>query len=78
MFTCPMREGVPILILRHGNDAHHFLIQQAQPFEGNLYPDALDFCADYSDAIVDAIGWREIGKIHAPQTIDVLAVEVMP
>lgn len=67
---CPMREGAPFLVLRHGNSISDFLIQQVQAFEGNLYPCALDGAVDYFDRIPDAVGWCEIGAIHLPVTIE--------
>lgn len=69
MSTCPPHEGVPFLILRHGNDAANFLVQQVQWFEGNIYPDALDFCVDYGDRITDAVGWCDLVVIRPPATI---------
>lgn len=65
-----MPEGEPFLVLRHGNDAHKFLIQQVQIFEGQMYPDALAFAIDWSDRITDAVGWMEIAQIAEPETID--------
>jgi hypothetical protein len=70
MEECPMREGVPFLVLRHGNDVAAFLIQQVQAFEGNLYPDQLDGAIDRGDRITDAVGWCDIGAVHAPLTIE--------
>lgn len=66
----PWREGVPYLVLRHGNDAADFLVQQVQVFEGHLYPDALDFCVDWDDRVEDAVGWLPLDGIIAPETIE--------
>lgn len=66
----PLEEGRPFLVLRHGNDAADFLIQQVQCFEGQIYPDALDFVVDFSDRITDAVGWCEIVGVRAPETLD--------
>jgi len=71
MCECPMREGIPFLVLRHGNDVADFLVQQVQVFEGQIYPDSLGAAVDWGDRITDAVGWRDLGAIDAPITIEV-------
>ena len=68
--TLDIPEGAPFLVLRHGNDAHKFLIQQVQLFEGQMYPDALAFAVDWGDRITDAVGWCRIGRVSEPVTIE--------
>lgn len=70
MDDCLMLEGTPFLILRHGNDAADFLIQQVQVFEGQMYPDAMEFAVDWDDRITDAVGWMPIAYTHPPLTIE--------
>ena len=70
MDEAPKVEGLPFLVLRHGNDAADFLIQQVQYFEGQIYPDALEFAVDWDDRITDAVGWTPIAYMHPPQTVD--------
>ncbi|ASD50477.1 hypothetical protein FDI24_gp196 [Acidovorax phage ACP17] len=57
-----MDECMSILVLRRGNEAADTIVTQAQLFEGSLYPDDLDFCADYEDRIQDAIAWMYIPR----------------
>ena len=70
MESCPQVDGLPLLVLRHGNDAADFLIQQVQVFEGQMYPDALEFAVDWDNRITDAVGWMPIAFTHPPVTIE--------
>lgn len=63
-------EGCPFLVLRHGNDMHSFLVQQVQNFEGGIYPDEFNAAVDYSDAVMDAVGWCEMPRVTEPLTIE--------
>ncbi len=55
--TAPISEGEPFLVLLPKNDVAPFVILQVARFEGNLFPDHLDGCIDYSDTVMTATHW---------------------
>lgn len=63
-----MRESIPFLALVKREK--ELIIVQVSVFEGNLYPCYLGAAIDYGDAIHDALGWRDIGRIDFPMQIE--------
>lgn len=71
MDTFHWRDHVPSLFLHEGNDAHQFVIVQAQAFEGHLYPDMMGYNVDFDDHIStdDLYGWCPLPVVRKPETI---------
>jgi hypothetical protein len=54
--TAPKDES-SFLIVRPRADGDGLYVEEASFFEGFFYPERLGCLVDYSDAILDAVGW---------------------
>lgn len=58
--TKPVAEGVSFLVRRPGNDTAKSTAMQVSIFEGQMYPDHLDYGISWDDRVTDATAWAPL------------------